>query len=452
MKVSIIGAGYVGLVTAACLSEKGNDVKVYDISKDKINRLSKGKMTIHEPGLEGLVKTNLAESRLRFTTELGQSLDDSEVIFLAVGTPPSGDGSADLTFLYKAAESIKNELITNPMKKPVVVATKSTVPPKTGQYIKGIFGGLNDKIFYASVPEFLAEGTAVENFMHPDRIVVGVDSDYAKSVLRDLFRPFTAGGAQLFSCDIETAELSKYASNYLLASRISAMNELARISGAFGADIGMIRKIVGSDERIGSKFLFPGIGYGGSCFPKDVKALQSIAKSGGIDAIIAKAIDEVNENQPLYFANLVANLFNDERYGLKDITIGMWGLSFKNGSDDMRESRALVVLKELLRKGAKVRVYDPIAMKMGTAQPAVRNVVQELGLNENMVIFAEGIYDAITPAYGLVICTDHDAFKSPDFERIKSLMCAPLIVDGRNLYEPEKMEKKGFRYFSIGRK
>jgi len=431
VRVAVIGTGYVGLVVGACLAETGNDVICADVDKAKIGALKQNKIPIYEPGLEPMVVRNQREGRLTFTTDVPQAVERSEVVFIAVGTPPDEDGSADLQHVLDVARTIGEH-----MNEPKVVVTKSTVPVGTADKVRAEVARHTRTPFHVcSNPEFLKEGAAVEDFMKPDRVVVGVDSDEAARVIEELYAPFVRTGNPLIVMDIASAEMTKYAANAMLATRISFMNQIARLCEAVGADVTLVRRGIGSDRRIGPAFLFPGPGYGGSCFPKDVKALMRTSAERGVDLDILKAVESANETQKqILYAKLSRHLGD-----LNQRTIAVWGLAFKAETDDVRESPALVLIESLLCTGAKVQVHDPAAMKTAAHQ---------LG---NRVKYANHAYDALGGADALAIVTEWLEYRNPDFTRIKNLLNRPLIVDGRNLYDPVKLGRLGFTYDSIGR-
>ena len=431
MRVAVIGTGYVGLVVGACLAETGNDVICADVDTSKIGALKQNKIPIYEPGLEPMVVRNQREGRLTFTTDVPQAIERSEVVFIAVGTPPDEDGSADLQHVLDVARTIGEH-----MNAPKVVVTKSTVPVGTAEKVRAEVARHTRTPFHVCAnPEFLKEGAAVEDFMKPDRVVVGVDSDEAARVIEELYAPFVRTGNPLIVMDIASAEVTKYAANAMLATRISFMNQIARLCEAVGANVTHVRRGIGSDRRIGPAFLFPGPGYGGSCFPKDVKALMRTSAERGVDLDILKAVESANETQKqILFAKLNRHLGD-----LNQRTVAVWGLAFKAETDDVRESPSLVLIEALLCAGAKVQVHDPAAMK---------TAAHELG---NRVKYANHAYDALGGADALAIVTEWLEYRNPDFTRIKNLLNRPLIVDGRNLYDPDKLGRLGFTYDSIGR-
>ncbi len=431
MKVAVVGTGYVGLVVGACLAETGNDVACADVDAAKIKNLKANKLPIYEPGLEPIVVRNQREGRLTFTTDVGNAVERSEVVFIAVGTPPDEDGSADLQHVLAVATTIGKH-----MNAPKLVVTKSTVPVGTAEKVRAQIARETKTPFHVcSNPEFLKEGAAVEDFMKPDRVVVGVDSPDAARVIEELYTPFVRTGNPLIVMDIASAELTKYAANAMLATRISFMNQIAQLCEAVGANVTHVRRGIGSDRRIGQAFLFPGPGYGGSCFPKDVKALIRTGTESKMSFDILSAVEQANQRQKrVLFEKLKRHLGS-----LSGKVIAVWGLAFKAETDDVRESPALVLIEELLRAGAKVQAHDPAAME--TAR-------QQLG---SRVTFAGHGFDALAGADALAIVTEWLEYRNPDFARIKQLLKRPLIVDGRNLYDPQKLGRLGFTYDSIGR-
>lgn len=432
MKVAVVGTGYVGLVVGACLAETGNDVICADVDKGKVAALKKGKIPIYEPGLESLVVSNQAEGRLSFTTDVGAAVEAAEVVFIAVGTPPDEDGSADLQHVLAVARTIGDH-----MNGPKVVITKSTVPVGTACKVREAIAERTSERFYVcSNPEFLKEGAAVDDFMKPDRVVVGVDSDEAAEVVGQLYAPFVRTGNPIMFMDIPSAELTKYAANAMLATRISFMNQIAELCDKVGADVSRVRKGIGSDARIGSAFLFPGPGYGGSCFPKDVKALIRIGHDNGVGLDILKAVEEVNARQKQRLPAMLTQALGGE---LQDSTIAVWGLAFKARTDDMRESPSIELIEAVLAAGGRVRAHDPEANRTAQAEFGKR------------IEYADRMYDALEGADALVIVTEWLEFRNPDFDRMKDLLRRPVIVDGRNLYDPKKMKQLGFAYVSLGR-
>ncbi len=433
MKVAVVGTGYVGLVVGACLAETGNDVICADVDAGKIKNLKANNLPIYEPGLEPIVVRNQREGRLIFTTDVGNAVERAEVVFIAVGTPPDEDGSADLQHVLAVATTIGEH-----MNAPKVVVTKSTVPVGTAEKVRAQIAGKTTTRFHVcSNPEFLKEGAAVEDFMKPDRVVVGVDSTGAAAVLEELYAPFVRTGNPLIFMDIPSAEMTKYAANAILATRISFMNQIAQLCETVGADVTQVRRGIGSDRRIGQAFLFPGPGYGGSCFPKDVQALIRTAEERKVPLDILKAVEAANGRQKRLLFEKLERHFNGQ---VKGRAIAVWGLAFKAETDDVRASPALVLIEALLAAGATVRAHDPAARE--TAR-------RHLG---DRVSYADHAFDAITGADGLAIVTEWLEYRNPDFPRMKQLMRRPLIVDGRNLYDPARLAKLGFTYDSIGRR
>jgi len=431
VKVAVVGTGYVGLVVGACLAETGNGVTCADVDAAKIKDLKANKLPIYEPGLEPIVLRNQREGRLTFTTDVGNAVERSEVVFIAVGTPPDEDGSADLQHVLAVATTIGQH-----MNAPKVVVTKSTVPVGTAEKVRAQIARETKTPFHVcSNPEFLKEGAAVEDFMKPDRVVVGVDSPEAARVIEELYTPFVRTGNPLIVMDIPSAEMTKYAANAMLATRISFMNQIAQLCEAVGANVTHVRRGIGSDRRIGQAFLFPGPGYGGSCFPKDVKALIRTGTESKMSLDILSAVEQANQRQKrVLFEKLQRHLGS-----LSGKVIAVWGLAFKAETDDVRESPALVLIEELLRAGANVQAHDPAAME--TAR-------QQLG---SRVTFAGHGFDALAGADALAIVTEWLEYRNPDFAKMKQLLKRPLIVDGRNLYDPQKLGRLGFTYDSIGR-
>lgn len=433
MHIAVIGTGYVGLVVGAGLAQTGNDVICADIDEGKISRLQKGEIPIYEPGLESMVQQNAAGGRLRFTTDVAAAVRPARVVFIAVGTPPGEDGSADLQHVLAVARAVGQA-----MEQETVVITKSTVPVGTARKVReAIEAETRVPVHVCSNPEFLKEGAAVEDFMKPDRVVLGVESDYAADLLRDLYAPFVRTGNQILIMDIASAELTKYAANAMLATRISFMNSIARLCEATGASAEWVRLGVGSDPRIGPHFLFPGVGYGGSCFPKDVKALIRTSEELGEDVSILKAVEAVNEDQKRRLLRTVVQRFGEDLQGR---TFAIWGLAFKPNTDDMREAPSLVTIEGILARGGRVVAHDPVAM--GEARHVLPDAVE----------YREGNYDTLDGADGLVIHTEWMVYRRPDFARMRENMKTPFIVDGRNLYNPERMAGFGFEYHSIGRR
>jgi len=431
MKIAVVGTGYVGLVVGACLAETGNDVVCADKDVAKIAMLEAGGMPIYEPGLEELVRRSHAEERLRFTTDLPAAVRASEIVFIAVGTPQGEDGAADLQHVLGVARDIGRAI-----NKYTVVVDKSTVPVGTAKRVQAAIAKETSQPFsVVSNPEFLKQGAAIDDFMKPDRVVIGTDDERSAELMKDLYAPFIRTGAPIMLMDTASAELSKYAANSILATRISFMNEIANVCELVGADVDQVRKAIGSDRRIGSSFLFPGVGYGGSCFPKDVKALLKSSSDAGYDFGILRAVELVNERQKL---RLVAKM---ERYfgKLADRTLGVWGLAFKPRTDDMREAPSVPIVEYLLSHGAAVRAYDP------EAAPTARRIFGD------RVTFCDKSYEALDRADALVIVTEWNEFREPDFRKMIQLLKSPVVFDGRNLYSPAHMKSLGFTYFSIGR-
>ncbi len=433
MKVAVVGTGYVGLVLGACLAETGNDVLCADVAAAKIGGLQHGKLPIYEPGLEPLVVHNLREGRLTFTTDVGQAVERSDVVFIAVGTPPDEDGSADLRHVLDVAGTIGRRM--NASK---IVITKSTVPVGTAERVRAEIAKHTTTPFHVcSNPEFLKEGAAVEDFMKPDRVVVGVDSDEAARVLEGLYAPFVRTGNPLIFMDLPSAEMTKYAANAMLATRISFMNQIAQLCEAVGADVTQVRRGIGTDRRIGPAFLFPGPGYGGSCFPKDVQALIRSGDEHEVPLDILRTVQAANDRQKRVLFDKLRRHFDDE---IRGRTVAVWGLAFKAETDDVRESPALALVDLLLHDGATVRVHDPAALA------TARHVLGD------RVTYAEHAYDALAGADALAIVTEWLEYRNPDFARIRQLLRRPLIVDGRNLYEPDRLARLGFTYDSLGRR
>lgn len=439
MKISVIGSGYVGLVSGACLAEVGNDVLCLDLDINKINLLKQGGIPIYEPGLEDMVRRNVAAGRLRFTTDVKESAQHGTIQFIAVGTPPDEDGSADLQYVVAAARAIGQH-----MQEYKVIVDKSTVPVGTADKvhttIRGelVKRGLDLEFNVVSNPEFLKEGAAVDDFMRPDRIVVGVEGERAEQLMRTLYAPFQRNHERLVIMDIRSAELTKYAANAMLATRISFMNELALLAENLGADIEHVRKGIGSDQRIGYHFLYPGCGYGGSCFPKDIQALQRTAKEHAVELKILNAVEVVNEKQKEVLLDKITSRFGSDLSGKK---FALWGLAFKPNTDDMREAPSRVLIKGLLNRGAMVTAHDPVAM----------HEARRIFGDDPRIKLADTPMAALEGADALVIVTEWKVFRSPDFEAIKSKLRSPVIFDGRNLYEPEDVCGKGIEYFPIGR-
>lgn len=437
MKIAIVGTGYVGLVTGTCFAEIGVNVICVDTNAEKIEALKKGVIPIYENGLEEMIVRNVKAGRLHFTTSLEECLNEVDVVFSAVGTPPDEDGSADLSYVLQVAHTIGQNL-----KKYVLVVTKSTVPVGTADKVRTVIReelerrGLDIPFDVASNPEFLKEGNAINDFMSPDRVVVGVDSERAKKIMSKLYKPFLLNNFRVIFMDIPSAEMTKYAANSMLATRISFMNDIANLCELVGADVNMVRSGIGSDTRIGRKFLYPGIGYGGSCFPKDVKALIKTAETSGYEMRVLRAVEAVNEYQKgVLFDKLQRLLGND----LKGKTIALWGLSFKPETDDMREAPSLILIDKLLKAGCTVRAYDPVAMD---------ECRRRMG---DVVYYAKDMYDATLDADALLLLTEWKEFRLPSWAVIKKSMRNPLVLDGRNIYDRMEMEEQGFTYHCIGK-
>jgi len=438
MNIAIVGTGYVGLVSGACFAETGVNVTCVDVDAAKIERLKNGEMPIYEPGLDQIVLKNYKAGRLKFTTSLAEVLNEQDVVFSAVGTPPDEDGSADLKYVLQVAKTIGENL-----NRYVVVVTKSTVPVGTAKKVKQTIAaelekrGVDVPFDVASNPEFLKEGNAIKDFMSPDRVVVGVESEKARKVLTRLYKPFLINNFRVIFMDIPSAEMTKYAANSMLATRISFMNDMANLCERVGADINMVRAGIGADTRIGRKFLYAGCGYGGSCFPKDVKALIKTADQQGYSMEVLKAVERVNEHQKGVLFEKLQKAFNGE--SLKGKTIAMWGLSFKPETDDMRESTALVMIGKLLEAGCTVRAYDPIAM-----DECRRRVGDK-------IIYCRDMYDAVLDADAMLLLTEWKEFRLPTWGVIKKAMRRPLVIDGRNIFDAEELEENDFEYHCIGK-
>ena len=436
MNIAIVGTGYVGLVSGACFAEMGIDVTCVDINPEKIKCLLNGEIPIYEPGLDDLVKRNVEAGRLHFTTDLTTCLDNVEVVFSAVGTPPDEDGSADLQYVLEVARTFGRNI-----KKYTILVTKSTVPVGTAKKVKAVIEeelterGEQIDFEVASNPEFLKEGAAIKDFMSPDRVVVGVESDRAKKVMERLYRPFQMNNYRLYFMDIPSAEMTKYAANAMLATRISFMNDIANLCDLVGANVDMVRKGIGADTRIGSKFLYPGCGYGGSCFPKDVKALARTAREYGYTMGVIEAVEAVNERQK----EIVVKKLQDKLGTLRGKTIALWGLAFKPETDDMGEAPALVVIEKLLEAGASVKVYDPVAMD---------ECRRRIG---DRVVYCKDMYDVVIDADALAVLTEWKEFRIPSWSVIKRVMKQPVLVDGRNIYSKDEVIAEGFEYAAIGK-
>ncbi len=438
MNIAIVGTGYVGLVSGACFADTGASVTCVDVDTEKIERIKRGEIPIYEPGLDELVLKNVKAGRLRFTTSLESVLNEQQIIFSAVGTPPDEDGSADLKYVLQVARTIGQHL-----NKYMVVVTKSTVPVGTAKLVRQAIQAELDKrhadvtFDVASNPEFLKEGNAIKDFMSPDRVVVGVESEKAKELLTRLYKPFLINNFRVIFMDIPSAEMTKYAANSMLATRISFMNDIANLCERVGADVNMVRAGIGSDTRIGRKFLYAGCGYGGSCFPKDVKALIKTADDMGYSMEVLKAVERVNEAQKHVVFNKLAAAFAKE--GLNGKTIALWGLSFKPETDDMRESTALVTIELLRQAGCRIKVYDPVAMP---------ECQRRIGTTVN---YASDLYDAVNNADALLLLTEWNEFRLPNWEIVGKVMNRKLLIDGRNIFEEKELESYGFDYHSIGR-
>lgn len=438
MKITIVGTGYVGLVTGTCFSEVGIGVTCIDIDEKKIEGLKNGIMPIYEPGLEPMVKSNLEKGRLHFSTSLKDNLKDSEAVFIAVGTPPGEDGSADLKYVLAVAREVGQH-----MEDYMVVVTKSTVPVGTAKKVKAAVQEELDKrgakidFDVASNPEFLKEGAAIQDFLKPDRIVVGVESEKAQKIMEKLYKPFLLNGHPTIFMDVPSAEMTKYAANSMLATKISFMNDVANLCEIMGADVNMVRKGIGSDTRIGTKFIYPGVGYGGSCFPKDVKALIKTAEENGYQMKVLKAVEDVNEAQKSVLVTKVKKHFGNDLSGM---TFGIWGLSFKPKTDDMREAPSIVIINQLIEAGAKVRAFDPVAME---------EAYRDLG---DSIVYSTDEYDALVDADALLLVTEWPEFRVPNFNVIGKLLKNKLIFDGRNIYDREELLELGYTYYGIGLK
>ncbi len=433
MNISVVGTGYVGLVVGTCLAETGNDVICVDVDKNKVRMLQKGKSPIYEPGLEELLRKNLHEGRISFTTKLADAVRKTEIIFLALPTPQSEDGSADLRHVLAVAKDIGKYL--NGYK---VIVNKSTVPVGTSIKVRQVIGKFTAHNFdVVSNPEFLKEGAAINDFMKPDRIVIGSSSQGAVHIMQEVYSPFVRTGNPVIVTDEHSAELIKYAANSFLATKVSFMNEIANICERVGADVDMVRKGIGTDPRIGNQFLFAGVGYGGSCFPKDVSALAKTSEEHHYDFKILNAVQQVNKHQRKMFVKKIVEYFNDR---VKGRLFAVWGLSFKPNTNDMREAPSLTIIAELLKRGVKIRAYDPVAN-----EEAKKNF-------GNTIKYCVNNYEAVKGADALVVITEWNEFRRPDIDKLKSLMKRPVIFDGRNIYNPQAFIEKGFTYFGIGRK
>ena len=440
MNITVVGSGYVGLVSGTCFAEMGNHVTCVDIDPVKIEKLKNGVIPIFEPGLEAMVLKNVKNKNLDFTTNLSDALSNAKVVFIAVGTPMGDDGSADLQYVLAVAKSIGESML-----KELVVVDKSTVPIGTADKVKATIQAELDKrkseisFYVVSNPEFLKEGAAINDFMKPDRVVIGADSEYPFDIMKQLYSPFFRTHDRFITMDIRSAEMTKYAANAMLATKISFMNEIANICERVGADANQVRLGIGSDKRIGYSFIYPGAGYGGSCFPKDVKALKKIAEENGYKANLITSVEDVNDAQKLVIAQKIVSRFGEDLTGL---TFGLWGLAFKPGTDDMREAPAIYVVKELVKRGATVKAYDPKAI----------DEAQEFYLNGiEGVSYYESKYEVLKDADALILLTEWKEFRSPDFDEIKQQLKNSIIFDGRNQYNAFNLEEKGFEYFQIGK-
>lgn len=437
MNIAIVGTGYVGLVSGTCFAEMGVNVTCVDVNQQKIENLQHGQIPIYEPGLDEMVLRNQREGRLHFTTDIKSCLNQVEIVFIAVGTPPEEDGSADLKYVLDVARTVGRE-----MNRYTLLVTKSTVPVGTARKVRAVIEeeltrrGQNIPFDVASNPEFLKEGAAIKDFMSPDRVVVGVESEKAKDLMTRLYRPFLLNNFRIIFTDIPSAEMIKYAANSMLATRISFMNDIANLCELVGADVNMVRKGIGADSRIGSKFLYAGCGYGGSCFPKDVKALIKTAEQNGYEMRVLKAVEEVNEKQKSILFRKLSNYYNGMLHGR---TIGIWGLAFKAETDDMREATSLVTIDLLLKAGCKVRVFDPVAMD--ECRRRIGDVVE----------YATDMYDVTLNADALLVITEWKQFRLPNWGIVRKLMNHPLIIDGRNIYDSHEIKNFGFEYTCIGR-
>ncbi len=433
MNIAIVGTGYVGLVSGTCFAETGNNVVCIDIDENKVLRMQNGEVPIYEPGLEVLFERNTKQGRLSFTTDLAEGIKNAEIIFLALPTPPGADGSADLKYVLKVAEDLSH-IITDYK----VIVDKSTVPVGTADKVYGRLAANLDESFFdvVSNPEFLREGVAVDDFMRPERVVIGTSSSKAKKVMERLYNPFVRQGNPVIFMDEKSAEMTKYAANSFLATKITFMNEVANLCEEVGANVDMVRKGIGSDSRIGKRFLFPGVGYGGSCFPKDVKALAKTAQENNYDFRILQSVMDVNEDQKSILSRRIKNYFGES---IANKTIGIWGLAFKPNTDDIREAPAMTIINELLEAGAKIKAFDPEAME---------NVKALMG---DKITFCDNQYDAIEATDALAVVTEWNVFRTPDYDRIMSSLREPVVFDGRNVFDPVDMKERGFVYSSIGR-
>ena len=440
MKVAVVGSGYVGLVSGTCFSEMGNHVTCVDIDERKIEKLNNGVIPIYEPGLEKMILKNIENQNLFFTTDLGEAIKDAKIVFIAVGTPMGEDGSADLQYVLAVAKEIGQK-----MQSELIVVDKSTVPVGTADKVKATIQAELDMrnsnlpFHVVSNPEFLKEGAAIKDFMKPDRIVIGADSEYAFKKMKELYSPFFRTHDRFITMDIRSAEMTKYAANAMLATKISFMNEMANICESVNADVNMVRLGIGSDSRIGYSFIYPGCGYGGSCFPKDVQALKKVAEEHGYKAELIDSVENVNNRQKFVISNKVIKRFGEDLSGM---TFGVWGLSFKPGTDDMREAPAIFVIKELVKRGAKVKAYDP---------KAIHEAKDHYLKGVDGVSYETSKYDVVKGSDALILLTEWKEFRSPDFDEIKKQLKNPIIFDGRNQYNAFGLEDQGFEYFQIGK-
>jgi len=440
LKITIVGSGYVGLVSGACFAEMGNKVTCVDIDEKKIDKLNNGIIPIFEPGLEAMVLRNIKNKNIFFTSNLANAIQDAQIVFIAVGTPMGDDGSADLQYVLAVAKSIGES-----MTKELVVVDKSTVPIGTADKVRTTIQNELDKrelqinFHVVSNPEFLKEGAAIDDFMKPDRVVIGADGEYAFDVMKQLYSPFFRTHDRFITMDIRSAEMTKYAANAMLATKISFMNEIANICERVGADANLVRIGIGSDKRIGYHFIYPGVGYGGACFPKDIKALQKVAEAHHYQPKIIKAVEQVNNEQKLVIANKIVKRFGED---LKGFTFGLWGLAFKPGTDDMREAPAIYVVKELTKRGAEVKAYDP---------KAVEEAKEFYLKGVKGISYYDSKYEVLKDADALILLTEWKEFRSPDFQEVKQQLTNPIIFDGRNQYNAFHLEQKGFEYYQIGK-
>jgi UDPglucose 6-dehydrogenase len=438
MRIIVVGSGYVGLVTGACFAESGVNVTCVDVNIDKIQQIKEGAIPIYEPGLESMVRSNVEKKRLSFSTDISEGINGSEVIFIAVGTPPGEDGSADLKHVLNVARDIGRVI-----KSHIVVVTKSTVPVGTSEKIRSTIQDelrkrkISVPFDMASNPEFLKEGAAIDDFLKPERIVIGIDNEKTREIMNRLYMPFVLNNHPILFMDIASAEITKYAANAMLATRISFINEIANLCDILGADINNVRKGIGSDSRIGSKFIYPGSGYGGSCFPKDVKALIRTASDNNYELNVIKAVEKANDYQKNVIFAKITKYFNNN---LKNRIIGIWGLSFKPKTDDIREASSIILIKKLLEAGVKIKAYDPAA---------INETKKLLG---NRIVYASDPYEALIDADAVALMTEWSEFHLPDFSRMAELMKEKVIFDGRNIYNPDELRKLGFIYFGIGRR